>query len=473
MPDKKTIDLNTLEKKELSHLRNIMWALSSSNKTHMYDAASKITRIFPVRPLLPITMTLLHDDDKYAQKLYFRTAARNMITPYLDEFFRALDTINPAEREQVLQNIEEQFNEDGAPVSASAQKKWVECLTRLDHEHQPTVVGIMVKLGTPGISQIKRMVRQQTDTFSLKSIPKLKALDKRTRSALIKVICQKAGDRPEVLSYMKDLIDKSTLKYLLTVLKNGTWQIRSEIAAIAGQLGITSSRGIVMDIIGDENWRVKQSLLENINISKSKFSALTNLLNYLVYDSHARVRSLAEKVLLLMGNIQCIDSDLETQRVKLEKKFRKQLLNAAAANTDIDSKWMGISREIIDVIPRLSEEDESTEGITLNELSEEEEEEEPIVTDLLAALKARQEEVISPTIEDFDFTTMSVTDIIIVILKDLAPDNGAIPIQVLKEKVLEQDISEADFQHALTQLEREGVVYRPKKDTIRSTDIDV
>ncbi len=471
MSSQKMENLIEIERKQLNNLRGIMWNLSSPDRGQMYGAASKMTNIIPARPLLPITMTLLKTQDKFLRKLVFRTAGRNMITSYLEEFFSLLNTINPAEREQVLQAIEEGFIEEGAPLTPNAQKKWISALEKLGVEHQPTVFGIFASLGAPGVRKVKKIIRDHVETISIGSIPKLNAFDEKTKNAIIKLLCQKASARkPELVGYISEIVDRKSLKYLVPFLKQGSWQDRAEVAKAIGRVGITSVRGLVMDIIADPNWRVKQAMLENLNIAESKFSALLNILSYLVVDSHTRIRSLAERCLLQMGSITCKDSNLEVQRVKLEKKFRKQLLHAASNYKDIDSTWLGIEPEDLGPIPVLSESDNETEGVSLSDLAPPAEEEAPSEEqDLLSALLAAKNAVIASE----EKLEIAPTDLIIRTLREIAPNNEPIPLKQLKTEAIKRGLSKGEFDKALLKLEREGFIYRPKEDTIRSTDFEI
>jgi len=59
-------------------------------------------------------------------------------------------------------------------------------------------------------------------------------------------------------------------------------------------------------------------------------------------------------------------------------------------------------------------------------------------------------------------------------LKQIASEgNKNVPLDVLKERCSSSGLSEAQFEKALSKLEREGVVYRSKKGTVSYVDMDM
>jgi hypothetical protein len=241
----------------------------------------------------------------------------------------------------------------------------------------------------------------------------------------------------------------------------------------------------VLDLIADPDWRVKQELLENVNIPASKFSSLIKLLSYLIGDSHSRVRGQADRLILELGIVECGGSSLEAQRKKLEKQYRVQLLRGASANKDIDSRWLGVDVEE-HPIPVISEDADSV-GVSLADLqpeAEEEEEEASPQLDLMAALlKARDDaapqEPISaaPVDPDIDIDvekSLPNTEKFMLVLKKLSKGTKrGISLKRIKKEASSLEMSEEEVDETLGQLERDGLVYRSSRGTIKRVDIEL
>ena len=268
-------DLWKIEKKDLLQLRRTVQKIESPDLVLMYTGAGELITHHAGRGLLPKAMELLYAEDSTMRKLAFRMVGLNAFGPYIKELFTAMKNLNPAEREQVLQSIEEGFSINGGPSSTSERKRWVEALANLGREHQPTVFGLTVFLGLIGERWVKKRIRDHIETISLGSVPQLLAFPENTRNKLIKLLCKQSAEKKrDLLPYIGGIVDQNTVKYLTMFLRGGTWQERVEVAKAVSVLGIKSSTGIVMDLVADEDWRVKQELLENLSIEMSKFSSL-------------------------------------------------------------------------------------------------------------------------------------------------------------------------------------------------------
>ncbi|MCK5303579.1 MAG: HEAT repeat domain-containing protein, partial [Candidatus Thorarchaeota archaeon] len=323
MTPKKTprLDITKLEMTKLRELKRIAGSLDSFDLGALYGSAGQLVAHPVARSLLPKVMTLLDDDNQILRKLVFRMAMRNAYGIYLPELFRSMKTLNPAEREQVLQGLEEEFIQGGAPISNNARRQWIAALESLGVEHQPTVFGLMASLGPPGARWAMKKIRDNIKVISLGTVPKVLAFPNGTRRKMIQLLCQMSAEsKRELLPYIGGIVDHTTSRYLTAFLRTTSWKDRVHVASAVGRLGIVSTRGIVMDLIADPDWRVKQGLLEYLHIASSKFSSLLRILGYLVTDSHKRVRGLAERSLLMLGAKPCSDSDLDSQRTKIMKR---------------------------------------------------------------------------------------------------------------------------------------------------------
>jgi hypothetical protein len=480
-------ELSSLEMKKIRELRSISSSLDSPDLGVMYTAAGKLMSYPIARSLLPKTMSLLDTSDATLRRLMYRTAGRNVYGYYIPELFKSMSTINPAEREQVLQGIEELFETSGSPSSSDEQKKWIAALETTGREHQPTVFGIMASLGSAGATWATKRVKNRIETIAYGTVPKLLSFPETKRKKLIQTLCEEsARKRPELLPYIGGIMDHSSIKLLAPFLKKGSWQDRVEVAKAVGRIGITSTTGIVMEIVADPEWRVKQALLEAIDISSSKLSSLISILSYLVADSHSRVRGQAERTMLLMGNTPCAGSTLETQRKRVEKQFRQHLLKAAGLNLDVDSKWLGVEIEE-DPIPYISETADGPEGVSLLDLQPETEQaEEPTgKLDLMAALlKARSQASAEPEPEEepeVEFTeniesakTLPNTDKFLLLLKQTGGHSArGVSLTRLKKEASSLEMSEAELEEALSELEKDGIVYRSSKGTVKRVDIEL
>jgi hypothetical protein len=486
-------ELTKLEKNKMDELREIAWTSESADVQKMYEAAAKLQSCDIGGSLLAKSMSLLDTKDQFVKKIAYRMAIRNVYGYYIQDFFYKLEEINPAEREQLFMNLEERFEHIGPPVTKTEQKKWVNALKNLGREHQPTVFGLMKYLGSKGTRWVRKKIRENIKSLTLGAVQKISTYPEKTRRKMIKLLCEKAREeKRDLLPYITGIIDSSTTRYLAPFLRSDDWQERSEVAKAVARAGITRASGMVMDIISDTDWRVKQAIAENINLVTSKFTSITKILSYLVTDSHTRVRHSAEKALLRMGTIPCLGSDIENQREKLLKQFRTQLLRAAPKNKDIDSSWLGVDVTDEEPIPFMSEDAEaiaSSEepvGVSLSDISTpKEEKEKPSKSgvDLMAALLSKKKAATSlesetkeePTKDDDDFSSdMSPTDQFIWILKHESEESGEkVRLSRLRKIAKAYGFSRKKFDTALAQLEKEGVVYRSGKGTISYVDIDL
>ncbi|MHA2425894.1 MAG: HEAT repeat domain-containing protein [Candidatus Thorarchaeota archaeon] len=485
---KSALNLEKLEMKKIREMRSISSSLDSPDLGTMYTAAGKLMAYPAAKSLLPKAMSLLSTTDATLRKLVYRMAGRNIYGEYVPELFNSMKTINPAEREQVLQGVEELFLTVGSPKSSSEQKRWITSLSQVGHEHQATVFGIMASLGATGLKWVKSKIKNNIETVSIGTIPKLRAFEDKNRVELVKLLASASSKKKrELLPYICEVVESTTVKYLKSFLEEGKWQDRVHVAKAVGSVGITSATGLVMDIIADPDWRVKQELLESVNIPDSKFSSLVKVLSYLIGDSHSRVRGQADRLILELGITECLGSNLDVQRKKLEKQFRVQLLRGASANKDIDSMWLGV--EVEDhPIPFISDDIEE-EGVSLSDLqpaSEEKETPEPSPKlDLMAALlKARTDaapqEPIIPTSNEQDESGIEVevslpnTEKFMLTLKKLSKGKKrGVSLKRIKKECSSLEMSEEEVDEALAQLERDGLVYRSSSGTIKRVDIEL
>jgi hypothetical protein len=493
-----SLDLSKIELKKLNELKSISTFLDSPDMGVMYTAAGKMMAAPVCRSLLPKAMSLLDTTDATLRRLVFRMAGRNAYGKYLPDLFTAMKNINPAEREQVLQGIEELFNDPGSPSSTTEQKKWISALETLGKEHQSTVFGIMAALGKNGTRWVMKKLRDQIDTVSLGSVPKILVFPVKTRKKMMKELCLQASKkRFDMLPYICGITTPDTLKFLAPFLQEGKWKDRVQVASTIGSLGISSTSGMVMDIIADTDWRVKQGLLENINIHSSKYPSLIRILGFAVSDSHKRVRGLAERQLLLLGQTPCLNSDVETQRKKLLRQYRTQLLRAAPSNKDVDSRWLGVEVSV-DPIPIMPEIEETADaaglpsdqpvGVSLEDLSPattstDEEAVAPKIDLMAALLSARKAATpdqtsdvggrIAPIEKQID-TSLPATDKFLQLLKKLSGrSNKGVSIEKLREEGAAADMTVKEINKTLSELEKDGIVYRSSKGTVRRADIDL
>jgi hypothetical protein len=486
-----SLDLLTIEKQKLDELRDISWTSDSADLQKMYEAAAKLQSCDIGGSLLAKAMSLLDSKDQFVKKIAYRMSIRNVYGYYIPDFFIKIEEINPAEREQLFMNLEERFEYIGPPVTETEQKRWVDSLEKLGREHHPTVFGLMKYLGSIGTRWVTKRIRDNVKSLSLGAIQKISTYPEKTRKKMIKLLCEKAREeKRDLLPYIAGIIDTSTTRYLAPFLRSDDWQERAEVAKAVARAGITRASGMVMQIISDTDWRVKQAVADNVNFVTSKFSSITKILSYLVADSHTRVRHSAEKALLQLGSIPCIGSDIQKQRNKLLKQFRTQLLRAARVNKDVDSSWLGLDAAEEEPIPYIPETGEAvgTEepiGVSLADISTQKvKEEEPAKSslDLMAALLSKKEGSSSETKpketvskEEGEFSSdMTITEQFLWILKHESEESGKkVRLSRLRKIAKAYGFTKKKFNDALTQLEKEGVVYRSGKGTISYVDMDL
>ncbi|MFX0107628.1 MAG: HEAT repeat domain-containing protein, partial [Candidatus Hodarchaeota archaeon] len=399
-----------------------------------------------------------------------------------------------------LQSIREAFRENGSPRLPREQKLWISSLERLGKEHQPGIFDLMSALGTPGYKWVTKYIRNNIQSITFGAVASLGDFQESQRVKIIKLLIEKAVLRKrELLPYLAGIVDASTIRYLKPFLSNGAWQERKEVASAIGRVGIQTGSGIIRDIMIDPDWRVKQALVESIDISKSKFSSLLRILEIFVADSHTRVHGSARRLLLRLGNEKCMTSDLETQRNRLMKLFREQLLKAAPVNKDIDSSWLGVDLSEKDPIPYIGPEDTiqddsrpqpvgigdfsgvETEGASQTTPSE------SSGLDLRAALLKKmlesREDIVPPIViespNEEDETIESEIDMdlhpagrLLSMMDQISESLGkAIPVMVLYAKASELEMSEEELKETLDQLVKEGTIYMVDEETVRRADI--
>jgi hypothetical protein len=494
-------DIKTKEAEAILSLQRIAWDIDSPNLGIMYDAIGRLAAITTSRLLLPKALDLVTAKDRNVKQAAFTFVGKNAYGSYLSELIAALKVLNPAEREQVLQGIQEMFSQTGGPMSTQEQRNWIKNLEGLGREHQPVVFELMTNLGVPGKNWIVKQIRDNINGISLGAVPTLSLFPESDRKRIIGILSKKAArERRELIPYICGIIDQGTQNNLQIFLKKSTWQERVEIAGAIAAIGIRSSSGLVMEIVADSKWQVKQALLENLSIEKSKMSALFIILSYLLAESHTRVRTQAERLLLLLGIIACEDTTLKEQRKKLEKRFRTQLLKAVQSNKDIDVKWLGIERKqsdpMADIMNKVSSGfdnedlsqalDSAPEGVSLADFTREKpspkgeqiKEEEKSV--LLSALLGAKKKVISdsPTKEKNSETllldpTIPATSRFILILQRISVTLGKdVPLDFLSSKCVEAGLTVEEFDKVFHELEKQGIVYRSREGTISYVDIE-
>ena len=501
MSKAKILDVQAEESKALQSLQKIAWDIDSPNLGIMYDAVGRLAAAPISRLLLPKALDLMITKDRNVKQAAFTVAGKNAYGIYLGEFFVALKEMNPAEREQVLQGIQEMFSQTGGPTSAQEQKNWIKNLEGLGREHQPVVFELMINLGPTGKKWIIKQIQDNIKGISLGAVPTLSMFPETDKKRMIGLLSKQAARyRRDLIPYICGIIDQSTQSHLQIFLRKSTWQERVEIARAIAATGIKSTSSFVMELVADTNWQVKQALLENLKIEESKMPALFTVLSHLLAESHTRVRAQAERTLLLLGITACEDTVLKEQRKKLEKRFRSQLLKAAQANKDIDVKWLGIEREksdpMIEIMEMVSSEtdtvnmietpDSAPEGVSLADFTKEkpptsdgqinEEEKSVLLSALLGAKKIAIEErpVKKKDSESLLLDpTLPATSRFILVMQKVAEDVGKdVPLNTLLTSCKEAGLSDEEFDKALSELEKQGIVYRSKKDTVCYVDIE-
>ncbi len=502
----KTSDYQTLERKFLKPLQKIAWDIDSPNLGTMYDAVGRLATVTNNRLLLPKAMELLSSSDRNVKQAAFTVAGKNVYGPYISEFIVALkEDMNPAEIEQILQSIHEKFSQTGGPVSPIEQKNWIKNLETLGIEHQPSVFGFMIGLGKPGKNWLTKQIRDNIKGITLGSVPTISMFPENDRKRLIKLLCDGAANkRRDLLPYICGIIEQQTLKFLAVFLRKSQWQDRVEIAEAVAVNGIRISSGLVMELVADPKWQVKQALLENLNIESSKIMPLLTVLSHLMAESHARVRAQAERTLLLLGITACDESTLEDQRKRLEKQFRTQLLKATQANKDIDVSWLGIERDqsdpMIEIMKRVStmddeidgskSTDEDPEGVSLADFTKVEKVEKPddeeqlkeedksvLLAALLGAQKSSKPEppaqVEDSSSQEYDPTIPTSSRFILVLQKISEEIGKDVPLKILQAQSAKAGLSDEEFNKALAELEEQGIIYQSKKGTVSYTDIEL
>jgi len=447
-------------------------------------------------------MDLLETSDRNVKQAAFTVAGKNMHGTYLTEFTHALKEMNPAEREQILQGIQEMFNQTGGPTSVLEQKNWVKSLETLGKEHQPTIFGLMIGLGKPGKSWITKRIRSNIRGITLGAVPKLSMFPESDRKQLIKLLSEKAAkERRDLLPYICGIVDEKTLKYLSVFIRKSEWQERVEIAEAIARIGIQSSTGLTMELVADTKWAVKQGLLEKLNIKDSKLTPLLKVLSHLLAESHARVRAQAERTLLLLGLTPCEGTSLDDQRKRLEKQFRSQLLKATQANKDINVSWLGIDPDstdpMVDIMKKIAPEDEIStateesgpEGVSLadfvkdekkdtdSQQSLNEEDKSVLLSALLGAQKASkpEEPIIVDEADDQEFDpTIPFSSRFILVLQRVSAEVGKeVPIELLQTECEKAGLTNSEFKKALDDFEKQGIIYRSSKKTVSYADIEL
>jgi len=498
-----TSNYHTLERKLLKPLQQIAWDIDSPNLGIMYDAVGRLASVQFNRLLLPKAMDLLSSSDRNVKQAAYTVAGKNMYGVYLSEFTLALKEMNPAEREQILQGIHEAFSLYGGPTSVSEQKNWIKSLETLGREHQPSVFGLMIGLGKPGKIWVTKQIREDIKGITLGTVPRISLFPESDRKGLIKLLCDGAAKkRRDLLPYICGIIDEKTLKYLAVFLRKSEWQERVEIAEVVARNGIRTSTGLIMELVADTKWQVKQGLLENLNLESSKLSPLLTVLSHLMAETHSRVRAQAERTLLLLGTVACDGSSLKEQRKKLEKQFRSQLLKASQANKDIDVRWLGIERDtsdpMVDIMKRIApieDQPETTdvsgpEGVSLSDFTKDkntepsetgeqlnEEDKSALLAALLGA-KVSSEPVAPLIIDDSELQeydpTIPYSSRFILILQKTSDDVGKdVPLDLLEAECEKAGLTPKEFKKALEEFEEQGIIYRSSKKTVSYADIDL
>lgn len=499
----KTSEYSTLEREFLKHLQDIAWNIDSPNIGTMYEAVGKLATTQFNRLLLPKAMDLLASSDRNVKQAAYTVAGKNMHGSYLTEFTIALREMNPAEREQVLQGIQETFMNTGGPTSTLEQKNWIKSLETLGKEHQPSVFGLMIGLGKSGYTWISKQIRENIKGISLGAVPKISMFPENERNHLIKLLCDEASKkRRDLLPYICGIVDEDNFKFLAAFLRKSEWQERVEIAEAIARIGIRISSGLIMELVADTKWQVKQGLLENLNLRDSKLAPILTVLSHLMVESHTRVRAQTERTLLLLGMTPCEGASLKDQRKRLEKQFRTQLLKATQDNKDIDVRWLGIERDpsdpMIDIMEKISPIDElpdtsdiaSPQGVSLADFTKKDKGEAPETEEqlneedkslLLSALLGAQKSSspVPPVIIDdsepqkYD-PTIPYSSRFILVLQKISEDVGKdVPIDILQSECKKAGLSEKEFNKALAEFEEQGIIYRSSKKTVSYADLEL
>ncbi len=500
MSKKGIVKVSTLEMKALKELARIAYDIDSPDLGQMYDAMGRLAIHSNSRALLPKAMDLLESSDQNVKQAAFTVAGKFSFGKYTPEVFTSLKTMNPAEREQVLQGIQEKFTQSGAPESTSELKRWIKALEVLGKEHQPAVFGLMRSLGAPGKNWVTKQIRDDVDNISLGAVPALSRFPEKTKKSLIKLLSETASKkRRDMLPYICGIVDQTTYSNLATFLKGSKWQERVEIATAVANSGIMSTTGLVMELVGDSKWQVKQALVDNLNVHDSKFSAVSKILSFLVKESHDRVRARVERTLLILGTEKCTDTSIMDQRKKLEKQYRTQLLRAAEANKDLDAEWLGVDMKKIDpmheIMKRVTEEKESVSkktgqeepvGFSLADISSKKEEGEDaasvegeeksvLMAALLGAQKQSQDEVEEPETDAYDLLldpTIPPSSKFLLLLQRMSEKVGKeVPLNDLLTKAEESGMTKEEFDTAADELEKQGIIYHSKKGTVSYADL--
>lgn len=499
---KASFDLVAKEKKALKELRKIAYDIDSPDLGTMYDAVGRLATHRNSRSLLPKALELLESPDQNVKQASFTVAGKFAFGDYTTDVFVSLKSLNPVEREQVLQGIQEKFTQTGGPESNGELKRWIKALEGLGKEHQPTVFALMRFLGDPGKKWVTKQIRNNFKEISLGAVPALSEFPDKTKKNLIKLLASTAAkNRRDMLPYICGIVDQSTYSNLSVFLKESKWQERVEIAAAVSKAGIKTTSGFVMELVGDSNWQVKQALLDSLNVRNSKFSAISKILSYLVKESHDRVRARAERTLLVLGSEKCVNTTLTEQREKLEKQYRTQLLRAAEANKDLDAEWLGVDMKKIDpmheIMTKVTEEDEDDTtvkpseepvGFTLADIASkptsdesttiDEEDKSILLGALLGAQKKSKEEPEVPPLIDSQVLPLDPTippsSKFLLLLQRMSETVGKdVPVNDLLTKAEESGMTEEEFNDAVNELEKQGIIYRSSKGTISYVDIEL
>ncbi len=493
-------DFLALETKSLEEMRKAAWNLESVRPEMMYEAAQTLSMYNVNRTLLPTAMHHLLAEDIFVRKILFRTAGKNIYGEYIPEFFSLLPNLPPAEVAQVLQSIKESFRENGPPTEKAEVKRWITSLAKLGREHQPGIVDLMAAFGSYGYRWVTKLIKDEIKDLNIGAIASIREFPEKQRIALVRLLCEKASEgKPNLLVYIAGIAEPKSVRYLKSFLSSGRWQERKEVANAVGAVGITSASGLVRDLLNDPDWRVKQALADNIDVSNSKFTSLLRVMEILVADSHTRVKRSAGRTLLRMGLAPCIGSKLNTQRDKLMKRFREQLLKAAPANKDIDSTWLGIDVPEEVPIPVIAPGDPADttrpQPVGIGDLASALSKKQAETTDATEGLDLRaallkkmlesKDSTAPPIVIDDSEPIEDATSDASGIDLNLAPparflelmDNlsltlgKALPVMVIKVKAAEIEMSPEEFDEVLGQLVKEGTVYMVDEHTVRRADI--
>ena len=488
-------EFHALEVKKLEEMRKVAWNLESAQPELMYEAAQTLALYSANRTLLPSTMHHLLADDVFVRKILFRIAGKIIYGEYIPEFFSQLPNLPPTEVAQVLQSIKEGFRENGFPLEKRELKRWITALERLGREHQPGMVEIMATFGDYGYRWVTKLIRNDLETLNIGAIASIREFPEKHRIALVRLFCKEASQRkPELLTYIAGVTDPKSIRFLKSFLSGGNWKVRKEVAEAVGRVGITSTSGLVRDLLNDPDWRVKQALADNIDVHSSKLSSLLRIMEILVADSHTRVKRSAGRTLLRMGLKPCIGSSLDAQRNKLMKRFRGQLLKAAPLNKEIDSTWLGVDLSGESPFPSIAPDDSPDfvrpQPVGLGDLASALSTKKAESTrpegevDLRAALLTKMLESRESTDGSAMIAEPATSDAskidqglppparFLALMDELSSALGkSLPVMVMKAKAPEIELSPEEFDEVLGQLVKEGTVYMVDEDTVRRADI--